>query len=487
MRIPLYLLLLLSGCMVGPNYHKPEIAMPLEFVESTGDEEEGKENLCTWWKQFDDPFLNQLIEEAYTANFDFRIAIEQIVESRAKYKIQRSFLWPEIDLNATATRNRFSQTAFGFAADQAASGDATLAPTTTGSAVFGPPVQNFFQIGFDAIWELDFFGKFRRAKNAAQHDFEAMIDAAQNVLITALSEVARDYVVICALQQKIEIIKEKIWADRQMLEMTEALFDSGLNSQIQVENLIAVLESDEAALPILEASLKQTIYALAVLVGKQPEALVADFEEIRPIPFGGDKIPLGLPSDLLRRRPDVRQAERTLAAATERIGVAVANLFPHISLTGTSFGYESMKSNSWFKPPSRYWSIGPSINWDLIDFGRTRGYIDASKSIQRQALIAYEKTVVSSLRDVEGALAAYFEEGKRTSNLQEQCNADKSAFELTEDLFEAGLSDDLQVLQTFRTLLDAQSNLVDSQSAFTTDLIAVYKALGGDWECSLLP
>lgn len=473
--------------MVGPDYKKPETAMPSEFVESQGEPAGTDSDLCQWWKQFDDPFLDELIEEAYYANFDFRIALEQIIEARAQYKIQSSKLWPEIDLNTAAIRSRNSQSVFGSTTTDTTGVGTGVETTTAGFGTFGPPVQNLFQVGFDAIWELDLFGKFRRGKRAALYDWEATKDAAQNVLITALSEVARDYVSICALQQKIEITREKIWADEELLKLTQVLFDAGLNSEIQVENLIATLESDTAALPVLEAALKQTVYALAVLLGRQPEGLLADFEEARPIPSGSGKIPVGLPSDLLRRRPDVRQAERQLAAATERIGVAVADLFPHVSLTGNNYGYESAKLNKWFKPLSRTWSIGPSINWDLIDFGRTRGFIDASKSVQRQALLTYEKAVVSSLRDVEGALAAYFEEEKREMALAAQVAADFRSFELTQELFEAGLATDLQVLLTLRTVLDSENSLVDSMQAYTSDLIAVYKALGGDWECSSSP
>jgi NodT family efflux transporter outer membrane factor (OMF) lipoprotein len=486
MRISaLLLIIIFSGCMVGPDYRTPEVAMPSKFIESKEEVDGG--DLCLWWEQFEDPFLNQLIEEAYVANFDVRIAMEQILEARAKYKVQRSQLWPEIDLNATAIRSRSSQNVFGSTTDATVGAVDTVSTTTSGFGAFGPPVQNLFQVGFDAIWELDFFGKFRRAKRASFFEWEASKDSAQNVLIIALSEVARDYVAICALQQKIEIAQEKIWADEELLKLTQELFEAGLSSEIQVEDLVATLESDRAVLPLLEASFKQTVYSLAVLLGRQPESLLEDFEEIRPIPSGWGKIPVGLPADLLRRRPDVRQAERQLAAATERVGVAVADLFPHISLTGTNVGYEAMKGNKWFQPPSRYWTIGPSINWDVLDFGKTRGFIDASKSVQRQALLLYEKAILSSLQDVEGALAAYFEEEKRQLSIQEQYGADERAFVLTQDLFEAGLSSDLQVLQTLRVLLDAENVFVDSQQSLTRDLIAVYKALGGDWECSYSP
>ncbi len=495
MKKQLFLLLLLSGCMVGPDYKEPQISMPAKFIENREEEGCSDEELCQWWKQFDDPLLDSLIEEAAASNYNLLIAIEQIFEARAQYRIQRSYLWPEIDLNATAVRSRFSQNIFASAANAEAfaSGNTTGVSTTDGNSTtggnssFGPPVQNFFQVGFDAIWELDFWGKFRRGKRAAYDQWEGSKFNAQNVLITTISEVAKNYVQIRSLQQQILLEKEKIQSIEGQLELALVLFDAGLDNQIDVENLIASVENEKAALPVLESSLKQTIYALAILLGKEPEALSATFDEVQPIPIGSGRVPAGLPSDLLRRRPDVRAAERQLAAATEQIGVNVANLFPHISLTGNGFGYEGNRPNNWFKPPSRYWSIGPSINWNLIDFGRTRGQIAVSNSLQRQALLSYEQTVISSLQDVEGALVAYFEEEKRNLNLMDQVEANRKALELTEDQFQAGLVAESQVLQALSTLLISESGLIQSDQALTIDLIAVYKALGGSWECTSTP
>ncbi len=479
-------LLCLASCMVGPDYQKPDTAMPSKFIETKGDITASEDNLCQWWKQFNDPFLDRLIEEAYRANFDYRIALEQIAAARSQYRIERSKLWPEIDLNAAAIRSRNSQTVFGNTTTDFADLSGSTG-TTSGLGSIGSPVQNFFQVGFDAIWELDIFGKFRRGKRAAFDEWEASKDIAQTVLISALSEVARNYVVICALQKRIELLQEKISAEEQELRLTRNLYDAGLDSEIDVMALIATLESDQAALPVLNTALKQTIYALAVLLGRQPEGLIAEFAEMRPIPSGIDRVPVGLPSDLLRRRPDIRSAERKLAAATERIGVAVADLFPHISLTGDSIGYESQKLNQWFKGKSRYWSIGPTIDWNLIDFGRTRGFISLAKSVQRQALLTYEKTVITSLQDVEGALVAYFEEQRRQEAFLSQVEANRRALELIRDRFKSGLVSELQVLQALTTLLDSESSLVDSEQFVTRDLIALYKALGGDWECSLSP
>jgi NodT family efflux transporter outer membrane factor (OMF) lipoprotein len=477
--------------MVGPNYKKPEIAMPAKFIEEKKEEAASSDcDLCQWWKQFNDPQLDALLAEALVANYDFRIALEKIHQARAQYRIERSYLWPEIDLNAVGTRSLISQNyLFGSRAGTSS--------TTSGSTSGSLPFLNLFQVGFDAIWELDFWGKFRRAKNAAHDQWEATIEEANAVLITVISEVAIDYVTIRALQQKIDLTRKKIEADIGELDLADVRFEAGLGDEIQVDTLLATLEADSATLPVLETSLKQTIYALAFLLGRQPESLATEFNEIKPIPSGLAKVPVGLPSDLLRRRPDVRQAERQLAAATEQIGVAFADYFPHISLTGTTFaggseggasyGFQSERLNNLFTAKSHYWSVGPSIIWNLIDFGRIRANVAVQNSIQKQALLSYEQIVVSSLKDVESALVAYFEEQKRNALIHDQVIADLRALELTEDLYQAGLANESQVLEARKTVFDAESALVDSDQAVTSDLISLYKALGGNWECSYSP
>ena len=479
-----FLFIAFTGCMVGPNYKKPETEMPVSFEEKNKAEIVSDADLCQWWKQFEDPLLNSLIEEAVQGNFDWRIALEQIIEARAQVKIQNSYLWPEIDLNAAATRSRFSSNLF----TSSSSTNSTAAGVSPSSVVSGNnfpvagTIQNFFQVGFDAIWELDFFGKFRRGKQAAIDLWEASKDSAQNVLITMISEIAKDYLSIRSLQQQIKLLKETIGIDERALELAQVLFDAGLDNQIQVENLISTLEEDLAALPVLETSLKQTIYTLAVLLGKQSEGFAQKFIEEAPIPSGSGRVPAGLPSDLLRRRPDIRMAERQLAAATEQIGIAVAGLFPHISLTGNTFGFESNQQNKWLIGPSRYWNIGPLLNWDILDFGRTLGQIAVQNSLQRQALLVYEQAVVSSLKDVEGALVAYFEEQKRLLDFEYQVAANFRSLELTKDLFQAGLVDESQVLTSWKTWNESKNNLIQSQQALTSDLVALYKALGGEWE-----
>ncbi len=476
----LLLLLTLTGCMVGPDYKKPDDCMPVNFTEACT-EQSSEEDLCGWWKQLNDPFLDSLLAQAMECNYDIRIAFEKIQQARAQYRIERSYLFPEIDLTATAVRSRNSQNFFA---------------TTSGVSNI-PTYENFFQLGFDAIWELDIWGKFRRGKRAAYFQWEATIDDFKNVMITMLSEVARNYVTVCTLQQKISLTLEKIEADLQELALTQDLFTAGLASEINLDSLIATIENDKAAIPVLYTSLKQTIYAIAVLVGEQPEKLVCKFNEKRDIPSGTGKVPAGLPSDLLRRRPDIRSAERQLAAQTELIGYAVADLFPHITLTGatvaggtlagSAIGYESNQLKNLIAPLSSFFSIGPALRWDLIDFGKVRGNIGVQTSLQKQALLSYEQTIIHALQDVEGALVAYFQEQKRWEDYYKAALSNARALELTEDLFSAGLSSEIDVLNALKTLIDAENTLADSEMALTTNLISLYKAIGGDWQCCYTP
>lgn len=480
MRYLLLFFFLLSGCMIGPQYQRPVIDMPAEYEENLFGLDAG-EDFFRWWEQFDDPLLNNLIDEALFANYDFRIALEKIEQARFQYRIERSHLWPEIDLHASATRSRISQT--------------LIQPPSQPqpSPSFLPVYLNIFQVGFDAIWELDFWGKFRHARNAAYDTVEAMRADAESALILMVSEVAVNYVNIRALQKKIILTELRIQAGIKEAEIAKQLYRIGLGTQTQVKTQISALEADRATLPVLITSFKQTVYTLAYLLGRDPEGFIELFQDLGPIPSGLCRVPVGLPSDLLRRRPDVRSAEKQLAAATEQIGVAMADLFPHIALTGislgspnqtgSSVGYESSKLDKLFTDPSRVFSVGLGLNWDLLDFGRVQGKIDVQNSLQKQAFLNYKKTVIGALRDVESALVAYFEELQRRSSLLEKLESDRSLFNIAEDLFKIGLANEIQVQEALKALLASESTLIESEQALAGDLIALYKALGGDWEC----
>lgn len=478
-KLPLLLIsCLVSGCMVGPDYSTPCVEMPLEYSE---DQEElpiccEDEDLTEWWTTFNDPFLDDLLDEAIQENFDYRIALEQICIARAQYWTTFTQILPEFDVDAQTSHYRTSQS---FAASS--------------SQIGISPIQNFFQVGFDAIWEIDVFGGLRRAAEAALDTWEAAEETARAVKITVLSEVANTYVLINTYQLKCSLVADIVQADEELLELSLCRFQAGLANQQEIETFKAALEADRATLWTYETILKQSIYGLAVLVGRMPECLILEFQYPRPIPVASERIPFGLPGELLRRRPDIRSAERQLAAATEQIGVAVAALYPTFNLTGSSssfaanplqganVGYSSDNLRSLFNAASTIWGVGTLVTWPILDFGKRQAAICAQKHVQEQAYLTYKKTIITALQEVEQALSAYYNEEKRFENLAKEAEANREVWELTSVGYHAGLSDYTQMLQAKEAWLNAVNAATDSQQALTTDLIAVYKAMGGDW------
>lgn len=472
-------LLIINGCKVGPNYHRPCTILPKNFIEDKPAKmiPINDDSLVHWWEcVFHDPFLNQLLEETLSCNFDLRIAIQRIYQARANYSIRFASIFPEFGASARASRFRSSQTV---------GSTFPLANTS--------PIQNLFAVGLDAIWQVDLFGKLRRDAQSAYYAWEASMEDERGVKIMVLSEVANLYIVICYLQTKIGLAKQLIALDKELLSMSDNRFKAGvegLEGSLQDQS---VLESSKAALDVLEISLKQNIYALAVLLGRIPETLVDDFAINRPIPIVYGKIPETLPSDLLRRRPDIASAERTLASQTELIGVAVADLFPSVSLIGSSgsfgstisggpnVGFASSKLNRLFTSASSTWALGGLVSWPIFDFGKRWATVDIQKFITNQAYLTYEKTVINALQEVEAALATYFKEEERLGHLSKQADADKRFMNVISDQFQSGLVNYTLLLQSKVKWLISANVLVDSQLSLNSDLIAIYTALGGDW------
>jgi NodT family efflux transporter outer membrane factor (OMF) lipoprotein len=466
--------------MVGPNYQVPETELASQYSET--EETAGSEvDLKEWWMQFDDPVLNEMIEEAIGNNYDLKIAAERIAQVRAQYQLASDNLWPEINLNGTTIRQRISQNIFNNAFNRTSS-NFTNVPT----ALRGPPVQDLFIIGFDASWELDLFGRLRRLKESAYDELEASWENFRNVYISLLAEVATNYANYRSFQQRIENIEEQIDVEQEELSLSSARYRAGLRAEIEPLQRMSQVDGLRALLPPLETEVKQSLYSIAVLLGRQPEQIPENWAQPQPIPQARGKIPLGLPSDLLRRRPDIRLAERKLASATALIGAAIAELFPTFSLTG-SFGFESIHSNNWFTKGSQFWSLGPDVSWPVIDFGRIRDKIDYQNAVQREALYFYEQTILKALEEVEDALAAYTQEERRLEALASQTLDLKQSRDLTLSLYQAGLVSLSDLLAAEREILTAEQTLISSTQTLSVDLMAVYKSLGGEWECSTTP
>jgi outer membrane protein, multidrug efflux system len=489
-------------------------------------------DLATWWKGFNDPTLDKLIDQAIKSNLDLMVATARVREARALRDVAVADFFPQINatdsysysgssLN-TAPKTRVSRPSLlqrllpaaslrnngvnpatgalnpptvslngvplnGATGATAIGSGATLTSPTGSNATKTVHVlrgQNLFQGGFDASWEMDIFGRIRRGVEATEADVQAAEEARGNVLLTLLSDVSLVYVQLRGSQRRLEIAEENIRAQLDTLQVTEERFRAGLlASALDVAQARAQVESTRSQVPTFESSIRQNIYQLAVLLGESPAALVDELSESEPIPATPPEIPVGLPSELLRRRPDVRQAERQLAATTARIGAATADLFPRFALNA-GLGTATRDLRHFLDQRSFLWSVGPSVSWPIFEGGRTIANIRAENARQEQALGTYARTVLVALQDVENALVAYNTERVRYDTLGRAVDADQQAVQLSNELYGGGrgLIPFLNVLDAERSLYAAQDQQVQSETTVVTNLISLYKALGGGWE-----
>ncbi len=465
-----FALALFQGCAVGPNYQQPKTTAPAQWsAPKSGGETNLEPSIASWWKSFNDPQLDSLIERAVKTNHDLRIAEARVREARALYRIASSQLWPTLDAGGSYARQRQSK-------NQPIIGSF---PLPSGASV--PFDNNVYQAGFDASWEIDVFGGNRRAVEAGKAEVAAAEFGRRNVLVTLLGEVARNYVELRGCQRRLEIATNNLKTQQDALALTEDRFKKGLTSDLDVQQAATLLANTRANIPTLETGIQDYIHRLGVLLGQPPEALLAELSAPAPIPSGPPEVPVGLPSELLRRRPDIQQAERQLAASTARIGVATADLFPKFSLTGIA-GYESTSASDWFAGGSKFWSLGPTVQWRIFDAGRIRANIRVQNARQEQSLAAYEETVLMSFEDVENSLVAYAKEQIRRRSLEDAVTSSKDSLHLANQLYSNGLASFINVLDAERSLYQAEDALVQSDKAVTQNLISLYKALGGGWE-----
>jgi len=461
------LLVLVAGCAsipsVGPDYHPPQTAVSTNWSEpQLGGTTNSPVQIVEWWKTFNDPELNSLVERAVKANYNLRLAVGRLQESRATVSGAKWDFTPTVGSSAGLTRSRISKNAI------------------TG-AVSEPLYGDLYDTHFDATWELDVFGSKRRTLEEDTANLAASREDLRDMLVTVLGDVARNYMEVRGAQQRLVIASNNITAQAQSIELTRARFKAGLTSELDVRQAEALLASTEATVPTMQTTLKQSIHALGVLLGEQPGALLEELSSTEPIPATPPSVPVGLPSDLLRHRPDVRRAERQLAAATADIGVQTAELFPKFSITGTA-GMQSASAGDFLTAGSRYWSFGPTVTWRILDFGRIHAQIKGANARQEQALATYEQTVLTAFQDVENALVAYANEQTRYKALDDSVVANKRALEIANELYTTGNGDFLNVLDSERSFFSAQDQLVDSQRTATENLVTLYKALGGGWE-----
>lgn len=456
-----------AGCAVGPRYAPPKPSVPSRWSESVTVAASVK-TLESWWASFQDPTLDHLVARALEGNLDLKIAAARVREARAARGIAAAAGLPQVAFDGAYARTQRSEAVPPFKA---------AAPA---GSPFGPREQNAFELGFDASWEIDVFGGVRRDREAALADVQASQEAQRDVLVTLLAEVARTYTELRGAQRQLEILDETLRSQRDTRGLVEARFDAGLATALDVSRAEGLIATTTARRPPLERLAKEAVHRLGVLLGQEPGALLVELEEARPIPTAPPEVPNSLPSELLARRPDLRRAERELAAATARVGVARADLFPRFSIVG-GFGRLSQDAADLDSGKSQFWSFIPSVRWPIFSGGRIRANIRVQGARQEQALLRYEKAVLTALEEVENALVAHAREGRRQDALREAVVAERRALDLATHRYTGGLENFLSVLDAQRAVFAAEDQLAQSEKNGALTLIALYKALGGGW------
>jgi NodT family efflux transporter outer membrane factor (OMF) lipoprotein len=443
--------------MVGPNYHPPQMSVPSAWVSSP-EQETIAVNLVQWWTIFNDPNFTSLIDRAVESNLDLKQAESRIRQARATRRVVSAGLWPTIDATGSYSHNQ-----------------------SAGSRRTAPTRYDLWQSGLDSVWELDIFGGTRRAVEAAEADIQAAVEDRRDVLVTLAGEVALNYIDLRGFQQEIVIAQNNLEAQQRTAALTRKRFNAGLVSALDVANADALVGSTSSQIPVLQTSAQQAIYNLSVLLGCEPGFLLEELSPVSAIPVIPPAVPADLPSDLLRRRPDIRRAEAQIHAATARIGVATADLFPKFNLTGSA-GYRSNALDTLINSRYSFWSLGPSVDWQIFNADSVRANIEVQKALEEQAVLAYQQTVLTALQDVENALTAYSREQERHNALEDTAAANRKAVELAIQLYSQGQTDFLSVLDSQRSLFASEDSLVQSTRNLSTDLVSLYKALGGGWD-----
>ena len=456
------LLSAMVGCAVGPEYHEPRQVPTARFSNNAQPGIGEGEVVAQFWKLLDDAQLDQLVQDSLSANKDLARATASLRAARSAARLSGFDLFPTVTADAGYSRSHDSlQQVPTLPADVSRTFDT-------------------YEVGFDATWELDFFGRVRRSTQAARAAAGAAEATLRDAIVSVTGEVARNYCVLRGLQDQLAVAERNAVNQRQTLDLTQVRLDAGRGSELDVARATAQLATTEATVPLLRTSIATTIHRLSVLTGRQPDALGPDLSAPHAIPALPAINAIGTPEDLLRRRPDVRIAERNLAAATARIGVNVADLFPRVTLVGSA-NYIAGSWNDLGSATSQAYSFGPSITWAAFDLGRVRARIGIARAESDAALAAYEGAVLNALEDTEDSLVNYGESQRRQATLERASTQSERAARLARQRFEGGLSDFLTVLQAERDALAAEDSLAQARTQTATSLIAVYKAVGGGW------
>ena len=454
-------LLLLAGCAaVGPDYAPPQAPAAAGWTEQDAALPAAPAETGDWWRQLDDPVLDGLVERAVRQGLDVREALARVREARAFRGVAASEQLPTLDANLLWERRGESDS------------------TPLGSFV---PDTTLYRAGFDASWELDVWGRVRRSVEAADADLAATLEDARGVLLTVVAETARTYVDLRAFERRIEIARTNVALQEETLALAQTRLDAGLVGDRDVAQAQSTVETTRSLVPQLEVGRRAAANRLAVLLDLPPGELEAELAGSRPIPVPPAEVAVGVPADLLRRRPDVRSAERVLAAETARIGVAEGDLYPRLVLLGT-LGLAADDPGDVADKDSSFFSLGPFVRWNLFDGGRLRQLVEAQDARAEQARVRWERTVLAAFEEAENAMTGFVREQARRASLQRAESQALRAVELAQTEYREGLTDFQAVVDTERTVAALQDDLAQSEATIATQAVALYKALGGGWE-----
>jgi len=462
----------LAGCTVGPDYHTPHVKLPERFAAAS--QAANAVNLTidpgSWWRALNDPQLNSLIDRAIQANPSLEIALTRLQEARTFEAAVTGQALPVLDASAGAARGTGSNLARGRAGPPLVSATNTKGLDQITSVV-----------GFDAAWEIDLFGRYRREIEAARSDAQAAAATRNAVLVTVLADVARAYLDMRGLQTQLAVLRQNIRTAQKLLDLVQARYDRGITNELDVTLARRQLATLQAQLEPLVSQIRGAQYAIAVLLGRFPEELAEELAKPELIPQVPEKIDAGVQIDLLRRRPDIQYAERSLAAATARVGVATANLFPRLALTGGA-GYQGQGLGETPVANQFIWSAGVAAIWPLLDFGVLDAVVDIADLRTHELLVSYKQTVLRAVQEVDGAISNYTAQQDRLRNLGDALIASQRAVSLATQRYDRGLTDFLNVVDAERQQYDLEEQYAGSQTAVAEQFVALYKALGGGWE-----
>jgi len=453
---------LMSGCAsVGPDYAAPEVELPAGWHAELQPGLAGEQpEPAAWWTRLADPLLDRLVQRATQQGLDVREALARVREARALRGVAGADRFPTLDATAGVERRGESDN------------------TPIGAFV---PDNTQYSAGFDASWELDLWGRVRRSIEAADADLAASVEDARDATVSVAAETARTYVELRGFQQRLSIARQNVELQRSTLELAQTRLDAGLVGERDVAQAKTNLQTTVSRVPSLEADRRAAENRLAVLLGAAPGTLAEELAADGAIPVPPAQIAVGVPADLLRRRPDVRRAERVLAAETARIGVAQGDLYPRFTLAG-SLGLAADRTGALAQNDSSFFSLGPSLRWTIFDSGRLRQRVQAQDARTDQALLRWERTVLVALEETENALTGFVREQERRGALSEAADQARRAVEFAQTQYREGLTDFQAVVDTERTVAALQDDLAQSETAIASRAVAIYKALGGGWE-----